>query len=101
MTSTSDLTTALTEFAQAEFRALVTVETAERLAVKAYQSIEAGDITEAKRLLVALTDAATTRTVTAVKIQSVSDAISAKASEEVAKVMAKRPQPSPQSGEDR
>lgn len=90
---TSQLTTAIREVAEDEFKALVAIETAERLAIKAYRAIEAEDLAEAKRLLEALTTVTTTRTCTAVKIQSVSDAISAKASEAVAKVMTQRPQP--------
>lgn len=91
MTGTSDLTKTIMEFADGEFNALVAIETAERLAIRAYRAVEAGDRAEALRILYALTNVTTTRTVTAVKIQSVSDAISQRASTAVAQVMAQRP----------
>lgn len=96
MTGTSDLTNTIMEFAQGEFKALVAVETAERLAFRACQAVEAGDATEALRILDALTSVTTTRTVTAVKIQAVSDAISQQASTAVAQIMAKAPEPTEQ-----
>lgn len=74
-----------------EIKSLVTIEVAERLAVSAYQAIEAGDIEEAKRLLVALTGETSARTCTAVNLQKVSDAISQRASAAVARVMESRP----------
>lgn len=88
----TDLTAALRDLADSEFKALITVETAERLAVKAYHAIESGDLDEAKRILAALTDETTSRTATAVKDQHVSDAIAAKAAEAVRTVLDRSPE---------
>lgn len=91
MNAINPLTTSLRQVVEDEFKALVALETAERLAVRACRAIESGDTAEALRILEALTTITTTRTVTAVKIQSVSDAISQRASTAVAQIMAKAP----------
>lgn len=58
-----------------EQAALVTVETAERLALAASKAITAGETEKAQRLLVALVRETTLRTCTAVKSQELSDRI--------------------------
>lgn len=80
-----------------EFKALVTIETAERLAVRAHrllaESIEGplsnapARIAAAQSLLSSLTAETTTRTATAVKRQDVSDRISAAARANVERIM--------------
>ena len=61
----------------AEQAALVTIETVERLAVRAAEALQASDTARALRLLAALTDETVTRTATAVKDQMLSDEIAA------------------------
>jgi hypothetical protein len=64
-----------TTVTEREEKALVTIETAERLAAKAIQALGFGRLNEAQAYLEALVDATTTRTVTAVKDQALSDRI--------------------------
>jgi hypothetical protein len=64
-----------TTVTEREEKALVTIETAERLAAKAIQAIGFGRLNEAQAYLEALIDHTTTRTVTAVKDQALSDRI--------------------------
>ena len=83
------------EVTEGEYKALVTIETAERIAVKVDRLLDAiaslkspydirQHVQEARALLDALTDATTTNTVTAVKAnQALSDRISTEASEQV------------------
>src|SRR5687768_1331432 len=76
-----------------ERSALVTVEVAERLMVKAYRLLEGepseADRLEAQMLLIEAIDLTTARTCTAVKQQVFSDEISKVARAEVAKVVAR------------
>jgi hypothetical protein len=84
-------TTSPREVPENEVKALVTIEVIERLAAAASQAIVDGDTDEALRLLVSVSDHATTRTCTAVKEQRLSDAISREARTRVAQVKAARP----------
>lgn len=67
-----------------EEKALVTIETVERLAIRAQSAIEAGNYEEAQLFLGILTDETTQRTCTAVKDQTLSDRISHAANNNVA-----------------
>lgn len=84
---TSDLAATIMEFADGEFKALVTIETVERLAVHAIRALGEGDDAAVLRLLSAITDTTTARTCTAVKDQYISDAISLKAREAVTRTL--------------
>lgn len=75
-----------------ERKALVTIEVAERLMVKAYRLLEGdseADRLEAQMLLIEAIDLTTSRTCTAVKQQWLSDEISKVARAEVARVVAR------------
>lgn len=78
------------EVPQEELDALIAIETAERLAVRAHGLIGKGDpesLRQASALLVALTEITTTRTCTAVKRQSLSDAIASTARQRVREIV--------------
>jgi hypothetical protein len=62
-----------------ELAALVTIETAERLAMKAATAVRGGDTGLALRLLAALIEETTARTATRVKDQGISDGIAQRA----------------------
>jgi hypothetical protein len=89
-TGTVDLDRTITDD---EVKALVTVETAERIAYLAAKAIDAGELDYAFRLLIALTDETSARTCTAVKTQALSDQISAAARSRVGLVRERAEQP--------
>lgn len=70
-----------------ELATLVTVETAERLAARAHEAINAGQLDEARRLLVALCDETSTATASRVKVLAVSGAIAQEAALRVRAVL--------------
>lgn len=74
---------------EGEVKALIVIEAVERLMIRAHRLLEGGsenDRIEAQSLLESAIDLTTTRTVTAVKKQMLSDAISAAARQKVALV---------------
>lgn len=75
--------------AEPEFAALVTVETAERLAGKVALAIGSGDTARALALLEVLVEETTTRTATAVKSLGVSDRIARSAAADVRNAVAR------------
>jgi hypothetical protein len=83
-----------------EKRALVTVEVAERLAVRAQGAIAAGKSDLALHLLEELTAATTSRTATAVKDADLSDEISLLAGDQVLRAVARVAQAARMTGQE-